>query len=106
MAMNDAATASLPERNILKDLRHILLAAHMHIPSRHVEISEKRYNTLCNQLGTITLLRMFYPMLAVLNVVDVLKYWHMTYDDDSTASGSSSQANECGGMKRMPDIVL
>jgi hypothetical protein len=67
------ATASLPERNILKDLRHILLAAHMHIPSRHVEISEKRYNTLCNQLGTITLLRMFYPMLAVLNVVDVLK---------------------------------
>ena len=59
-AMNDAATARkmlamrLPERNILKDLRQILLAANSDIPIRHFEASKQRYNTLCNQLGTIT----------------------------------------------------
>jgi len=111
MAMNDAATARkmlamrLYERNILKDIRHILLAADMDKPSRHVETSKQRYNTLCNQLRSITLLGTSYPMIAVLNVVDVLKYWQMTYDGDSTASGSSSQTNENGGMKRIPDIV-
>jgi len=74
--MDDAATAHkmlsmrLPERNILKDQRQILLAANMDIPSRHVQTSKQRYNTLCNKLGTLTLLRMSYPMLAVLNVLD------------------------------------
>ena len=31
-------------------------------------------------MGTIKLLGMSYPLLAVHNMVDLLKYWHMTYD--------------------------
>jgi len=85
--MNDTTTAHkmlamrLSERNILKALRQILLAADMDIPSTHVATTNQRYITLCNQLGTVKLLGMTYPLLAVLNVVD-LKYWHMTYDAD------------------------
>ena len=81
----------LPERNILKDLRRILLAANEDTQSTHVGTPGQRYNMLCNKLGKITLLGMSYPLLAVLNVVDLLKYWHMTYDADrSQASVSSS----------------
>jgi len=97
LAMNDVVTAHkmlamrLPERNILKDLRRILLAANEDIPSKHVETPGQRYNNLCTQFGKITLLGMSNPLLAVLNVVHLLKYWHMTYDADSLqASGSSS----------------
>jgi len=104
MAMKGTATARemlamrLPDRNILKDLRQILFAADSDIPSTHVETYKQRYNTLCNKLGTISLLGMSYPILAVLNVVDVLKYWHMAYDEEfpTTASGSSSRRNERG----------
>jgi len=40
-------------------------------------------------------LGMSYPMLAVLNVVELLKYWVMTYDADSShASGSSFSQTE------------
>jgi len=49
---------------------------------------------------------MSYPMLTVLNVVDLLIYWHMTYDDDNlTASGSSSHTNERREMKKTHVIV-
>jgi len=80
----------LPERNILKDLRRIFLALDADIPSTRVETLKQRYITLCNQLRTIPLMGMSYAPLAVLNVVDLLKYWHMTYDADSS-QGSSSQ---------------
>jgi len=78
----------LPKRNILKDLSQILLAADEDNPSTHVETTRKRYNMLCNQLCKINLLGMPYLLLAVLTVVDLLKYRHMTYDaDNSQASG-------------------
>jgi len=50
--MNDTTTAHkmldmrLPERNILKDLRRILLAADTDIPSTRVETVKQRYITL------------------------------------------------------------
>jgi len=100
--MNDAATAykmlamRLPECNILKNLRQILFATDMDIPSTHVGTSEQRYNTLCKQLCTITLFRMYYPMLAVLNVVDLLKYWHMTFDADNSQASRSSSSQTAG----------
>jgi len=78
--MNDTTTAHkmlamrLPKRNILKDLRETLLAADKDIPSTHAATTRQRYNTLCNQLGKIKLLGMSYPLFAVLNVVDLLKY--------------------------------
>ena len=56
----------------------------MDIPSTHVETTRQRYITLCNQLGKINLLGMSYSLLAILNVVDLLKYWHMKYDADSS----------------------
>jgi len=67
LGMNDASTGRkmldmrLPERNILNDLRQIFLAANSDIPRIHVETYKQRYNKLCNQLDTITLLMMFYP---------------------------------------------
>ena len=48
-AMNDVTTAHMmlamcrTERNILKDLRQILLTAVMDIPSSHVETTGQRY---------------------------------------------------------------
>jgi len=78
-----------PERNILNDLRPILLAADMDIPSSVVETTRQRYITLCIQLGKFNLLRMCNPLPAVLNVVDLLKYWHMNYDAECSQASSS-----------------
>ena len=56
-AMNDVPTAHRkldlcqPVRNILTDLRLMLLAADMDIPSSHVDTTRQRYITLCNQLS-------------------------------------------------------
>jgi len=92
--MNDLPTAhkmlamDQPERNILKDLREILLATDTTIPSTLVESSKQRFLTLCNQLSKVKLFGMSYPLLAVLNVVELLKYWHVKY----TADADSSQA--------------
>jgi len=78
-AMNDRPTAhkmqamDQPERNILKDLREILLAADTTIPSTLVESSKQRFLTLCNQLRKVNLFGMSYPLLAVLNVVELFK---------------------------------
>jgi hypothetical protein len=78
--MNDVSTAHKmldmcqQERNILTDLRQILLAADMDIPSSHVDTIRQRYITLCNQLGKVNLLGMSYPLLAVLNVLDLLRH--------------------------------
>jgi hypothetical protein len=94
-AMNDSPTAhkmlaiEQPERNILTDLLELLLAADTDIPSSHVDTTRQRFLTLCNQLGTVNLLGMSYPLLAVLNVDDLLKYWHMKYDDDDDSSQAS-----------------
>jgi len=60
-----------PERNILTDLREILLAADTDIPSSHVDTTIQRSLTLCNQLSTVNILAISYPLLAVLNVVDL-----------------------------------
>jgi len=57
--MNDITIAHemlamrLPERNILKDLRQILLVAVKYISSTRVATTRQRYNRLCNQLGTV-----------------------------------------------------
>ena len=81
-AMNYPPTAHkmlamcLPETNILKHLRRILLSADTNIPSTFGETVKERYITLCNTLGTVPLIGMSYPLLAVLNVVDLLRYWH------------------------------
>ena len=82
-----------PEHNILADLREILLAADTDIPSSHVDTTRQRFVTLCNQLGTVNILGMSYPLLAVINVGDLLKYWHMKYDadDDVRSQASCSQ---------------
>jgi len=91
VAMNDSPTAhkmlamEKPERNILTDLREILLAADTDIPSSHVDTTKQRFLTLCNQLGKVNLLGMSYPLLAVLKFVELLKYWHMKYDADDSA---------------------
>jgi len=75
--MNDVQTAHKmldlcqQERNILTDLRQILLAADTDIPSSHVDTTRPRYITLCIQLDKVNLLRISYPMLAVLNVVNL-----------------------------------
>jgi len=46
-------------------------------------------------------------MLTVLNVVDLLKYWHKTYNDDNSPYlGSSSQDKKRTEMKRTHDIVV
>jgi len=96
-AMNDRPTAQKmlameqPERNILTDLREILLAADTDIPSSHVDTTRQCLLMLCNQLCTVNLLGMSYPLLAVLNVVDLLKYWHMKYDADDISQASCSQ---------------
>ena len=98
-AMNDRPTAhkmlamKQPEFNILTDRREILLAADTDIHSSHVDTTRQRFLTLCNQLGTVNLLGMSYPLLAVLNFVDLLKYWHMKYDadDDDSSQASCSQ---------------
>ena len=84
-----------PERNILNDLRQIFLAVDMDIPTSHVETTKQRFITLCNTLRTVPLIGMSYPLLAVLNVVDVLKYWHMKYDADDSSEPSSSQTGSC-----------
>jgi len=97
--MNDPPTAHkmlamrVSEPNILKDLRQILLAADKDIPSTRLATTKQRYITLCNQLGTVKLLGMSYPLFAEFNVVNFLKYWHMTYEADSSqATGSSSSS--------------
>jgi len=93
--MNDPPTAHkilamcLPESVILKDLRRILLAAETTIPTTYVEMVNERYITLCNTLGTVPLKGTSYPLLAVLNVIDLLRYWHMKYDADISQSSSS-----------------
>jgi len=54
LAINHVVTAykmldmRLPERNILKDLRRILLAANEDTQSTHVGTPGQRYNKLCN----------------------------------------------------------
>jgi len=54
LAMNDVTTAHKilamcqPERNILKDLQQILLAADMDISSTYVETTRQRYIIMCN----------------------------------------------------------
>ena len=63
-----------PERNILSDLREILPAMDTDIPSSHVDTTRQRFLTLCNQLGSVILLGISYPLLAVLNVVEQFKY--------------------------------
>jgi len=99
-AMNDRPTAHKMlaiehlERNILTHLPEILLAADTNIPSSHVDTTRQLFLTLCNQLGTVNLLWMSYPLLAVLNIVDLLKYSHMKYeadDDDDSSQASCSQ---------------
>jgi len=58
LAMGDATTAHkmlpmcVPEHNILKDLRRILLAADTDISSTCVETVKQSYITLCSHLGT------------------------------------------------------
>ena len=100
LVINDVATAHkilamrLPQRNILKDLRPILLAADEANQRTHVETTTQRYSTLHNQLGKIKLLGMSYPLLVVFNVVDRLKYWHVTYDADSSQGSGSSSSQE------------
>jgi len=77
--MNDVTTAHKmlamcqPERHFLNDLRQVLLAVDMDIPSSHVQTTRQRYITLCNQLVKVKLLGMSYLLLGVLNVVDLLK---------------------------------
>jgi len=97
--MNDTAAAHkmlpmrLLGRNSLKDLRQILLATDKDIPSTHVETTRQRYNAIYNQLGVVKLLGMSFRMLAVLNVVDLLKYRHMTYDAVSWGGGAGSSSS-------------
>jgi len=86
-----------PEPDNLTDLREILLAADSEIPSSHVDKTRQRFLTLCNYLGTVKLLGISYRLPAVLNVVDLLKYWRMKYDpaddddDDDISQASCSQ---------------
>jgi len=67
-------------RNVLKNLRLILLAADTTIPSTYVEMVNERDIALCNTLGTVPLIGMSYPLLAVLKLIDLLRYSHMNYD--------------------------
>jgi len=78
-----------PKGNILNYLRQILLAANVDIPRSHLETTRQRYITLCNQLVKVNLLGMSHPLLAVLKVVDLLKYWHMKYDSECLQASSS-----------------
>jgi len=64
------------KRNNLKNLRRILLAENEDISSTHMDTPGQCYNMLCTQLGKITLLGTSYPLIALLNVVELLKYWH------------------------------
>jgi len=80
-----------PKRNIVNDLRQILLAADVDIKSSHVEMTKHVFITLCNTVRTDPLKGMSYPLLDVLNVVDLLKYWHMKYDADFSSQPSFSQ---------------
>jgi len=97
--MNDVPTAHKvldicqPERKILTDLQQILLAADMDIPSSDVDTTRQRYITLCNQLRKVNLLGMSYPLLAVLNVVDLLRHWHMKYDAEFSQTSSFQTRN-------------
>jgi len=79
------------ERKFLNDLRQILLATDMDIPSSHVETIKQSFIALYNTVRTGPLIGMSYPLLGVLNVVDLLKYWHMKYDADVSSQPSSSQ---------------
>jgi len=95
-AMNDRSTAhkilamEQPERNILTDLRKILLAAETDIPSSLVDTTRHRFLMLCNQLCKVNLLGMSYSLLAVLKDVELIKYWHMKYDDCAISQASCS----------------
>jgi len=81
-AMNDRLTAhkmlamDQPEREVLKDLRQILLAADTTIPSTRVESSKQSFLSRCNTIGSVPLIGMSYPLLDMLNVVDLLRSWH------------------------------
>ena len=61
------------------------------------DTTRQRFLTLCNQLGKVNLRGMSYPLLAVLNVVELLKYWHMKYDadDDDSSQTPCSQTGRC-----------
>ena len=78
LAMDNPTTAHKmlvmcqPERNILNDLRQIVLAEDMDIPNSHVDTTKQRFITLCNTVRTVPLIGMSYPLQAVLNVVDLL----------------------------------
>jgi len=77
-----------PEREVLKDLRRILQAADTTIPSTRVESSKQRFLTLCNSIGNVLLIGMSYPLLAVLNVVDLLRSRHGAREASSSQPGS------------------
>jgi len=79
------------ERDVLKNLRRILLAADTTIPSSHVETVKERSLTLCNTISTVPLIGMAYRLLAVLNFVELLRHWHMKYDANDSLQTSSSQ---------------
>ena len=93
--MNDLPTAHKmlamcePERDVLKDLRQVLLAADTTIPSSHVATVNDCYIMLCNTLVTISSIGMAYPLLAAINVVDLLSYWHMKYNAECSQASSS-----------------
>ena len=97
--MNDVQTAHKmldmcqQECNILTNLRQILLAANMNIPSSHVHTTRQRYITLCIQLDKFNQLWMSYPLLAVLSVVDLLRHWHMKHDSECSQASSSQTWN-------------
>jgi len=64
----------------------LFLAADTDIPSAHIYPTRQRFLTLCNQLCKVNLLGLSYPLLAVLNVFELLKYWLMNYDADDVDS--------------------
>jgi len=96
--MNDTTTAHamlgirLTERNILKDLRQILLSTDKGIPSTHVATA-RRYNTLSKKLCKIKLLGMSYLLFAVINLVELRKYWYMSYATDSSRAYQKTTTN-------------
>jgi len=98
-AMDDIATTQnmlamrLRERNFLKDLRRYLIAAETDIPTTRVEKGKQREITLCKQCGTLPSIGMSYPLLAVLNILEILKHLHMTCDALSSEAISSQTGN-------------
>jgi len=93
-AMNNRPTAhkmlamGQPEREVLKELRRILLAADTTKSSSHVQTVQERYITLCNTISKVPLIGMVFPLLAVLNVVDLLRSWHGADEASFSQTGS------------------